>query len=210
MWMDIAIGLILLVSFVLGYVRGFMNTFLHTAGWILALVLSFVWYPTVTAFLKEKTGFYEMMDTNLTERFATQSTGVVSDTLNGIPEILKEAVNTAANALAESLGSGLANILFNIIGFLLVGIGIKLIFLFLTSLFSKKSNDGLTGWFDGIFGAVFGGIKGFVLVLVLLACLVPIMGLSLSTFLQNTLDASHFAKVLYDSNPIFLILHSFV
>ncbi|MEA4986847.1 MAG: CvpA family protein [Anaerovorax sp.] len=209
MWMDIAIGVIILISFILGYVRGFMNTFLHTAGWILSLVLSFVWYPKVSAFLKEKTGFYDMMHARLTERVAAEGSDTTSQILNGIPEVLKEAVTAATNALAESLANGLADVLFSIISFLIVAIGIKLIFLFLTSLFSKRSNDGLTGFFDGVFGAAFGGLKGFVLVLILLALLIPIMNLTSSDFLQNTLNESRFAKVLYDSNPLFLMLNRF-
>jgi len=209
MWMDIAIGAIIFISFVLGYVRGFMNTFFHTVGWILSIVLSFVWYPKVSMFLKEKTGFYETINARLAERISTSNTDTANQVLNGIPDVLKEAVDTAANALAKSFANGLSDVLFSVISFLIVAIGIKLIFLVLTSLFSKRSNNGLTGFFDGVFGAAFGGLKGIVLVLILLALLIPIINLTSSEFLQNALDSSHFAKSLYDGNPLFSIFNLF-
>ena len=50
MWMDIAIAAIILLSAGFGFASGFVKTFLHTVGWILSIVLGFIWYPQLKAF----------------------------------------------------------------------------------------------------------------------------------------------------------------
>lgn len=214
MWMDIAILAIILGSTVLGYIQGFIRTFLHTVGWLLAIVLSFAWYPTVVNFLKEKTDFYDVMQTNVSDQLTAglgdAASGGTENALNGIPDILAQAFQAASGAVADTLAGGLTDILFNIAGFLLVIAAIKFIFWLLTSLFSKKDNDGITGWFDGIFGAVFGGVKGIVIVFILLAILVPITGLSQGTFFLESLEASKVAGSLYDNNVVFIMIKEFL
>lgn len=214
MWMDIAILVIVLGSTVLGYIQGFMRTFLHTVGWLLAIVLSFAWYPTVVDFLKSKTGFYTAMQSNITDQLTLSTedaaAGSAGNALSGIPDILAQAIQTASEAVADSLAGNITDLLFNIVSFLLVIAAIKLIFWMLISLFSKRNNDGLTGWLDGIFGAFFGGAKGIVIVLVLLAILVPVTGLSHGTFFQESLKASKLANTLYNHNAVFMVIEKFL
>lgn len=214
MWMDIAVLVIILGSTVLGYVQGFMRTFLHTVGWLLAIVLSFAWYPAIVDFLKDKTDFYDTMHNSvsaqLTAGVGDAAAGGTETALSGIPNILAQAFQAASDAVADSMAGGITDLLFNIVGFLLVIAAIKFIFWLLISLFSKRDNDGITGWFDGIFGAAFGGVKGIVIVFILLAILVPVMELSSGTFFLDSLHASKITESLYDNNIVFVMVKEFL
>lgn len=213
MWLDIAVLVIVLGSTILGYIQGFMRTFLHTVGWLLAIVLSFAWYPMVVDFLKEKTGFYDAMENSISSNIASSAEGAAADSaagLNGLPDILAQGFQAAADAVADSVAGNLTQVLFNLLGFLVVAAAIKLIFFILMSLFSKRSNDGLTGWFDGIFGAVFGGAKGIVIVFIFLAFLVPITGLSQSPLFLDALGSSKIASALYNNNTILSVVQQYL
>lgn len=215
MWMDIAILAIFLVSTVLGYIQGFIRTFLHTVGWLLSIILGFAWYPAVADFLKKKTDFYDTMHSNVADRLAaagSDAAGSAQDAVHysGIPDILSQAFQAAKDAVADSLAGGITNILFNIVAFLIIIAAIKFIFWLLITLFSKRENGGITGWFDGIFGAVFGGLKGIVIVFVLLALLVPVTELSSSTYFLDSLKDSKLAYTLYDNNWVFVLIKEFL
>ncbi|MDD2216047.1 MAG: CvpA family protein, partial [Eubacteriales bacterium] len=95
---------------------------------------------------------------------------------------------------------------FQIISFLAVVIGIRLLFILLSSLFGKKRNKGITGFVDGFFGLIVGMLKGAILVFLLLALLVPVIGLSGGDFLADSLRDSSIASTLYDNNLILLII----
>ena len=49
MWMDIAIGLIFVLSTASGFRKGFVRTFIHTAGWVLSIIIGFVFSRVKTS-----------------------------------------------------------------------------------------------------------------------------------------------------------------
>jgi len=46
-WMDVVVALIFVISTAVGFRQGFVHTFIHTAGWLLSIVLAFAWYAKV-------------------------------------------------------------------------------------------------------------------------------------------------------------------
>ena len=214
MWVDVIIVVILIYTFIQGFRHGFVRTFINTLGWLLAVILGFVWYPYVIDFLKNKTDFYDSVHAKIIERIS-ENAGAASDSaLTGIPDVIKEvidkAINTATDTITVSVADGLSNIIFNIIGFLVVAIAIKLLLLFITSLFSKTSNEGLVGIIDGFFGFLAGGLKGIIIVYILLALMVPITSLTGSEFIIDKIDSSVIGNYLYNNNLIFWVVKGFL
>lgn len=214
MWVDGIIVVILIYTLIQGFRYGFIHTIIHTLGWLLAVILGFVWYPYVIDFLKNKTNFYDSVHTKIFEKIAENTANASDSALNGLPEIIRDvidtAIGTASDAIAGSLADGLSNIIFNIIGFLVVAIAIKLLLLFITSLFSKTSNEGLVGIIDGFFGFLAGGLKGIIIVYILLAIMVPVTSLTGSEFIIDKIDSSVIGSYLYDNNLIFLVIKGFL
>ncbi len=206
MWVDGLIVIIVIFAIIQGYRRGFVHTFIHTVGWILAVVLGFIWHPHVIGFLKEKTGFYDAIRERIAERVAENAGNTADSVMTGIPEVIRDlldkAIDSATNAIAISLSENLTNLIFNIIGFLAVAAAIKLFLMTLTFLFSKEKNDGFIGGIDGFFGLLAGALKGVILIYILLAFMVPVTSLSGSSFLIDQLDGSVLGSYLYDNNLI--------
>jgi uncharacterized membrane protein required for colicin V production len=206
MWVDGLIVIIVIFAIIQGYRRGFVHTFIHTVGWILAVVLGFIWYPHVIGFLKEKTGFYDAIRERIAERVAENAGNTADSVMTGIPEVIRDlldkAIDSATSAIAVSLSENLTSLIFNIIGFLAVAAAIKLFLMTLTFLFSKEKNDGFIGGIDGFFGLLAGALKGVILIYILLALMVPVTSLSGSSFLIDQLDGSVLGSYLYDNNLI--------
>ncbi|MBR0599242.1 CvpA family protein [Sinanaerobacter chloroacetimidivorans] len=214
MWFDVIIAAILILSLIQGYRHGFVHTFIHTVGWVLAVVLGFVWFPYVVDFLKNKTDFYSSIQDKIALRIADNAGTATDSALNGFPEVIREAVtktvDTAADAISASIAGSLANILFSIIAFLIVAAVIKVIILFITSIFSKRSNGGFIGGIDGFFGIFAGALKGIVIIYLLLALMVPVTNLLGSEWLIDELNASVFGNYLYNNNLVFFTVNKFI
>lgn len=214
MWVDAIIVIILIYSFIQGFRVGFIHTFIHTLGWLLAVILGFVWYPYVMDFLKNKTYFYNTVHDKIAERISEKASSASDSILGDIPKIIRDvmetAVNSATDSISTSVADGLSNILFNIIAFLIVAIAVKLVLAFITSLFSKESNDGLMGLIDGIFGFFAGGAKGIIIVYLLLALMVPVTSLAGGDFIIDHINSSTIGSYLYENNLIFYVIEGFL
>jgi uncharacterized membrane protein required for colicin V production len=206
MWVDVILVSILLYEVIQGFRRGFVHTFVHAVGWILAVALGFIWYPHVIDFLRENTGWYDTVRGKIAERIAEKAGGAADSALTGVPEVIRDlldnAVNSVTNALAVTLSESLTNLIFNIIGFLAIALAIKIILSLITLLFSKAKRGGMIGVVDGFLGLFAGGLKGIILIYLLLALMVPVAGLWGNSFLTDQIDASAFGSYLYDNNLI--------
>lgn len=214
MWFDVAIVALLIFTIVEGFRRGFVHTFIHTAGWILAVVLGFVWYPHALDYLKNQTGIYNSINGKITARITEDAGSASNAALSNIPEvirgILEKAIDSATDAIALTLSDSLSRLVFNILAFLLVVLAIKLILLFITTLLSKKKNSGILGGIDGFLGILSGALKGIVLVYILLALIVPVTSLWGNTILIDELNKSTIGLYLYDNNLILWAVRDFL
>ena len=206
MWMDIAIAAIILLSAVFGFISGFVKTFLHTVGWILSIVLGFIWYPQLKTFLIDHTNYYESMRDTVGGRLDAAAGSAITDTFENIPEILERAFIAASETLTTSLADTITNLFFSIVSLIAIVALIKLLFWILIQLFSKTKNDGFTGFVDGVMGFAFGFVKGLLLVLILMALMVPISNFADTTFFTDAIAQSQAGKILYNANPILLFV----
>lgn len=214
MWVDGIIVIILIFAVVQGFRRGFVRTFIHAVGWILAVVLGFVWYPYILDFLKDKTGYYDSVRGKIAERVTENAGSAADSAMLGIPEVIRDlldkAIDSAANTIAATISESLANLLFNIIAFLAAAFAIKLILLAITLLFSKERHSGFIGGMDGFLGLFAGALRGIILIYILLALMVPVTSLSGSSFLMDQLDGSVLGSYLYDNNLILKAIKGFL
>lgn len=210
MWVDSVIVVIIIFSLIQGFRCGFINTFIHTLGWVLAIILGFAWYPYVLDFLKNKTNFYETIQKKIMERIAENANSATESAVDGLPQVIKDVIGNATDAIANSLAYGLSNIIFNIIAFLVVALAIKLVLYIISSLFSKTSNEGVLGCIDGFLGLIAGGLKGFIIVYILLALLIPVTSLTDTEFIIDELNNSVLGSYLYENNLIFIAIKGFL
>ncbi|MBQ2867457.1 MAG: CvpA family protein [Firmicutes bacterium] len=206
MWMDIAIAVIVGLSAVFGFISGFVKTFLHTVGWILSIVLGFIWYPQLKDFLIDNTNYYLSMRDAVSGRLDDAAGSAITEVFGNIPDVLERAFIAASETLTDSLAETVTNLFFSIISLVIIVAGIKLVFWILIQLFSKTKNEGFTGFVDGVLGLGFGLLKGVLLVLILMALMVPLSNFADTTFFTDAIAESQVAKILYNANPILLFV----
>jgi len=211
MILDILVAVILILSMVSGYRAGFVWTFFHTLGWIVAIICAFVWTPRMKDFLISNTGLYDVVHSALSERFtgASGSGNLSSD----FPRMLQETVDSLIRQATDAASTALADLVFTIVSFLIVLFTVKFVIFLIVLAFSKQNAEGVRGAIDGTFGLVFGFVKGVFLVFVLLALMIPLMGIFDSNFVDTIagwLDSSFFARSLYDNNFLALVFRDFL
>ncbi|MDD2295099.1 MAG: CvpA family protein [Eubacteriales bacterium] len=209
MILDIGLGIILLLSVIVGYRKGFTEAFLHTIGWILAIVLGFVWTPAVAAFLRGNTNMEESLRVIFNERLARTGGTGQEGLLSGIPEILSDYFSDAVSVIQSNTVENLVDIIITILALLCIILIIKLIFFLITLLFSKRKRGGIIAFSDGILGLAFGAVKGLLLICILLALILPLSNFFQSEVLLEQLSSSTYAIQIYNNNPIFLLTQIF-
>lgn len=211
MVLDIIVAIIILGAMILGFRTGFVYTFLHMAGWVLSLVLAFVWSPWLKNIVIARTGVDDVLRLTLVQRL---SNAAGSEQLtNFLPDLLQNAVANILGQTAQSAATSITDLLLSIICFLLTVFAAKLIFWILIGFLSKRHNDGAVGFLDSLLGLIFGLAKGIILVFLLLAIMVPIASLldpKWTTFVMESLHSSYFTGTLYDNNLIVLIVRDFL
>ena len=215
MLMDLAVGLILIGSMIYGLRKGFIYTFIHTVGWVLALILAYIATPYVKRMVAGETSLYDSLEEGFVRRF-TGETDVARSSVDSLPANLPgvavDKIGELTDNLARQIAEAFAGLAFTVLVFLGLFIILKLVFWLVLRMFSKEYNDGVMNFFDGLFGLVFGFVKGMLLVFIFLALLVPVGSMLSPGFTETmvgSLDNALIAKDLYDNNFILLLLRSF-
>lgn len=215
MIMDILVGLILVGAMLYGLRKGFIYTFIHTIGWVLALVLAYIATPYVKRLLMGETTLYDSMKEGFAERFS-DSLPSTQSSFDSLPANIGDAIGDKITQLTDSIvqqtAASFAEMAFTVLVFIGLVIVIKIILWMVLRLLSKDYNDGFMNFFDGFFGLVFGLLKGLLIAFIFLAALIPVLNFvspDYTDFVVSSLDNSMFAKDLYDNNFIVLLLQSF-
>ncbi len=209
---DIILVLVIALSVITGYAKGFIRTFLHAIGWILSMVLAFVWSPKVQQWLLANTKVYENIKEALTDKFADSVPGTAA-TFDIFPSALSKGLDTVTGNVSAFMATRMADITFTLLSFVLVILAIKLALYILVGLLSKKNRRGLTGMVDGALGAVAGCVTGILLSYVLLALLIPLAALTsadLTQIISAAIDKSFIVKEMYNNNLVVIVFQNFL
>lgn len=206
MWMDIAVILIFTLSTTSGFRQGFVRTFIHSAGWILSILLGFIFHNFAYDFLHNSTNYYDMIYAKVSERVALEGSYAAGSFISDMPAILHNIIEPIRNSVATAIATGISDLILKFMAFAFVVILMRLILWIFTFIFNKKRNKGLLGFFDGFLGFILGIFKSLIVIFLLLAFLVPFVGLAKGDFFVQTLDSSKIAGVLYDNNYLLLII----
>jgi hypothetical protein len=93
MWMDIAIGLIFVLSTASGFRKGFVRTFIHTAGWVLSIIVGFVFFSRVENFLRANTNFYDNIYNKISGQIEAGGSSAIHTLTTDMPLILQEVID---------------------------------------------------------------------------------------------------------------------
>ena len=109
MVLDIIVGVILIGTTVYGLRKGFVFTFIHTVGWILAAVLAYLATPFVKEFLVDKTTVYEAIEEDLDLRFS-DSVPVMETSEKSVPLNISDILQNSTEIVSSKMAGAQAPI----------------------------------------------------------------------------------------------------
>jgi uncharacterized membrane protein required for colicin V production len=213
MQIDIAILILILLFTILGFKNGLMYTLSQTLGWVIALVAAFFLYTKLAGFFITQTNFYDKYYERIgliCQEFVRKLTGGV---VGSVPGKFGEALDTAGDKIAAESAYTIATSTFNVLVFLLIVIVVKLLLFILMRVLSKRRRNGFVGGFDAAFGLLVGMVQGIVIVFVLLLLVMPVAFLispGVYATMQNMMDKSFFAEMLYLNNPLLMLIEGYM
>ena len=206
MWMDIAVVVIIVLSMVDGLRRGFIRTATDTFGWIIALVLAYIWYPTVAFFIKSNTDLYTSVLDKINLKMSISGNGTLDEFISGLPTVIGDAIRSVAGEASTNLSATIADTLFNVICFIVVVFLIRLVLVIFASLISRGNKDNIIGGLDRLAGLFAGAIKGIIVIYFFLALSTAVIGISKGDFLKSSLEKAPLTKYMYEHNLIFIVI----
>ena len=206
MWMDIAVVIIIVLSMIDGLRRGFIRTATDTFGWIIALVLAYIWYPAVAFFIKSNTDIYTGVLDSVTLKMSISGNGTLDEFIKSLPPSIGDVIRSLANNASANLSETIADTLFNIICFVVVVFLIRLVLVIFASLISRSNRNNILGGLDRLAGLFAGILKGIIVIYFMLALSTAIIGISNGDFLKSSLEKSPLTKYMYEHNLIFVVI----
>ena len=214
MFFDVLILAIIVVCAVFGFRNGFLISLSRIGGWLGALIVAFLYREKVSNWLLKNTDFYAKTKDrveNVCQAFVDNYTGAgdPSGGAGGFSATLGKVGEALAKAAAEQITAHL----WDVIVFVGIVFGIKILLFVLILLLSKKFHAGMIGGIDGVAGLLFGLFQAVALILVVFALILPISyTVSAKTHddIRNSMDNSTVAKLIYENNPLLDFIDGFL
>lgn len=234
--LDGAVGLILLVAVIRGAARGIGDTFLRLVGLAGGLGLSFMYSGKVSDYLEVSpvqrilhTHMYVIIRDYLMggSDEPVQGADVTStDIINGfvgnvrsdpyteaMPKTISSAVNDLADKTANAAATRLTDICISILSVLAILLAVWLVMTIIRLIYrSARKSSALIRLSDRLLGMVLGVIRGLALSFLAAAALIPATTFFAPTRVPEMLaamDQTYVAGILYDMNPVMLIVQHF-
>lgn len=207
MILDIIILVIIAISAVSGFHRGFVYTIVHLAGWAVSLVAAFLLTPAIKEFAKGHTGFNQWLQDGFSYRFDSLNNSITAST-DSLPSTLRSIINSSADSLTSNITATFSDLVLTICVFFLTVLLLKAISFLLLRLVTKHYKKRING-LDGFFGILIGLVRGVLYACLFLTALIPfsnLMAPDFTTAVSDSLATSFAAGWVYDNNFLLLLL----
>jgi len=214
--LDIVLICLIVLTAIIGFSKGFINTLLSFVGNLASLVASFFLAKPLAGLLNSWFGLSKTISGSLTSQISTfftefanangatvlenhcNATGILKSALSYFikPETVYESNTVLSSSLGELAGNFVTMAICMIIAFILI----KLAVYFLAKIFDslKKKSLAFSG-LDRVLGLVLGVLKGlvFVAVVFIIASMIQTIP-TVANFLDTVFEGSSIGKPLYD------------
>lgn len=219
--LDAAVLVILLVTAVNGYRKGFFKTLLSLSGVLAAFVAALYFRQGVAEWLTTKMEFFGTLETRIYEKLSDHFAVQVSQTIPTasiakvltLPELLtarQQATEAVNQVLFMELSKDLANAITQGFAFVLVFLAVLLVLLVLGIFTSALTELPLLKQANKLAGLALGVVLGVVNVSILMMVITFLIPFTGSTWLMNSLNTSTVAIQIFNYNPLLYLLYYFV
>ena len=202
---DIIVLLILVISVIFGYRKGFLRTLTGLIAIMLSFVLALSFSPKLESYIKTTVVYeniYENIEKSMissdadTDEYNTAKLNMPRQMLKDIEKGIEEKKNEAVGTLIQKV----CDTAVKIISMVIIFVAVRLIIMLLLLCFGILRKLPLIGWFDRILGALFGFLRGMLIVYLLLAVVTVSTAFNNKNTIIDKVNHSEFAKVMYNNN----------
>ena len=189
---DICVLAVVVFFVYAGYRAGFMKSLIKIASYLIAVILSFSFYPVLSAVLM-KTPVYqkivELVGKNIKPSEASFG-------------ILSSYIDSGINSVSEAIGT----LLVNIIAFVVILIAGKILIRLIGNLLGIFTKLPVIKQFNHLGGGILGGILGILMVYIICAVVVLFLPLNPESTALKEIENSTFASEIYENNIVLNLL----
>lgn len=203
---DIVVIAILALSIFFGYKRGLIKVIFNVCAFLVALILTFILYKPVAAFVINNTDLYENIKQVVLKNGITEKKEDVTESNEGIDKYIEKytynAITDAKNDAVKSAADTIALNAVNVIVSIGLFIAIRILLIFAKFLVEALAELPIVKQFNELGGALYGAITGLIAIYAILAIVFFVVSINGFEYINETIDMSIITKYLYGNNII--------
>lgn len=208
--LDIIIIAIMAISIFLGYKKGLVKVAVKLCAFLIAVIITFVFYKPVSNMIIDNTELDEKIQSviieNGTKKIEESSEEEKNGFLEDMQEYVDNTVTQAQNGIVENAAKEISISLINIMVIVGLFIATRLILVLLVLISDLITSLPIIKQFNELGGVLYGVIRGLALIYLLLAIVFLIVSVSANNSILTTIDSSIITKFLYENNILLNII----
>lgn len=221
-WLTVVVILILVVSMIIGYKKGFVRLVVSLAAMLLTMIIVAAITPYIGETIKTQTGIYDVIQENCIELLKSngkENTKIDQDTIlesSKLPDVVKYAMATGGEDLLEGIGAYeyigdfMANIVIYALAFIIAFLVITIIFRVTILSLDIVTKIPVINGINKLAGVLVGTIQGVIIIWIGFLIVFLCSGTSFGKMLTAQINQSIMLDFIYNNNLILQLITSFL
>lgn len=195
---DLIIIALIALSVYLGYRKGFITLAISFCTFIIAIVVTFIFYKPISNFVINVTG----IDETIENAILSKTNDILQEESQGEDDIKNEIVENAKNGMLPGAARTISiNIVYGGV-FLILFILVKIALRFVTALANLIAKLPIINQFNKLGGILYGLLRGLLLVYVVLLLIALVAQINPESTTYTNINQSTLGKVMYENNVL--------
>jgi len=229
---DIFVLAVIALMALLGLYKGFIRTLFGLLGFVLAAVAAKIYYPLVSTYIIENTGFFERIRTGLLNRLENYAashpemlqgnglSGQAPSIEMGFPktieemilnsEVLRDNAGEAAIDVVSGFAEAFARLAIDALSILLIFIAVKIAVALVAWLLDKAFSLPPIRSFNNAGGFLLGLLQGAFVVYLLAILMIPVASAFPESYMVTQLQSSKYAVLFFENNFLLQAVYTFI
>ena len=196
------------LSIFLGYRKGLVKIAVKLCAFLIAIIVSLVFYKPVSNLIIINTELDEKIEDVIAGKFTEEKNIDESDKsfLNNIQVYLDDTIVETKNGIVENISKEISERLINILAMIGIFIVTRLILILLVLISDLITNIPIIKQFNKFGGVLYGIIRGMLLIYGILSIVFLVISISSNNNILTTIDSSFITKFMYENNILLNII----
>ena len=205
---DICVIAIMALSIFLGYRKGLVKIAVKLCAFLIAIIVSLVFYKPVSNLIIINTELDEKIEDVIAGKFTEEKNIDESDKsfLNNIQVYIDDTIVETKNGIVENVSKEISERLINILAMIGIFIVTRLILILLVLISDLITNIPIIKQFNKLGGVFYGIIRGMLLIYGILSIVFLVISISSNNNILTTIDSSFITKFMYENNILLNII----